>query len=363
MLNHHTYPTDPIRNKKTNAFDTSMASPSRQYDFAVRVSQGYIVTVAEFGRSRHKVWTLRLTPSLGALRWLWPVFKCMMMMSAFITYSSLVPLIEGLCSSNPWVFEYSGVRWDQTDDRGINPRSYQLTHAYTWGQVCVLGCQYLQTLWVLCSASGSHTRAWFSRNGFGHIWGGVLRHISTSLAITEWGLGVYSRCMTSCALVRLFRAGRSLGWGAGTLSWWSVSSNCRNVTSLMSTQACNATSRRIHDGENKACGHRASAGVLGNAPGWTSPHPPPARKYSSFRRPRSQRLGMAVHGPNKSTRRQRHHVLACSRQRRATPLSGRPPACFSCHHVPPFSCLVVTGAWKQNSKQRRRVDVSYDLSM
>jgi len=32
------------------------------------------------------------------------------------------------------------------------------------------------------------------------------------------------------------------------------------------------------------------AGVLGNAPGWTIPHPSPARKNSSFRRPRSQRL-------------------------------------------------------------------------
>ena len=33
MLNHHTHPTDPIRYKKTNAFDTSMASPSRQHNF------------------------------------------------------------------------------------------------------------------------------------------------------------------------------------------------------------------------------------------------------------------------------------------------------------------------------------------
>jgi len=27
----------------------------------------------------------------------------------------------------------------------------------------------------------------FSRHGFGHSWGGLLWHISTSLAITEWG--------------------------------------------------------------------------------------------------------------------------------------------------------------------------------
>ena len=55
MLNHHTHPTDPIRDTKTNAFDTSMASPSRQHNFAVRVSHRYIVTAAEFGRSRQNL--------------------------------------------------------------------------------------------------------------------------------------------------------------------------------------------------------------------------------------------------------------------------------------------------------------------
>ena len=84
MLNHHTHPTNPIRDKKTNAFDTSMASPSRQRNFTVRVSHRCIVTVAEFrrfpqrrkwnplwfsefGRSHHRVWAL--PPSLGALSW------------------------------------------------------------------------------------------------------------------------------------------------------------------------------------------------------------------------------------------------------------------------------------------------------
>jgi len=31
MRNHHTHPTYPIQDKKTNAFDTSMASPARQH--------------------------------------------------------------------------------------------------------------------------------------------------------------------------------------------------------------------------------------------------------------------------------------------------------------------------------------------
>jgi len=44
-----------------------------------------------------------------------------MMMIAFVTFnSSLAPLIEGLCSSNPWEFEFSGFRWNRTDDLGIS---------------------------------------------------------------------------------------------------------------------------------------------------------------------------------------------------------------------------------------------------
>jgi len=54
------YPPDnPIRDTKTNAFDTSMASPSRQHNFTVRVSHRCTITAAECGRSRHR-------PSLGA---------------------------------------------------------------------------------------------------------------------------------------------------------------------------------------------------------------------------------------------------------------------------------------------------------
>ena len=47
----------------------------------------------------------------------------LMMMIAFITFnSSLVPLIEDLCSSNPREFEFWGFRrnHDRTDDLGIN---------------------------------------------------------------------------------------------------------------------------------------------------------------------------------------------------------------------------------------------------
>ena len=48
----------------------------------------------------------------------------MMIMIAFITFkSSLLPLIEGLCSSNPCEFELSGFRRNRTDDLAINSPS------------------------------------------------------------------------------------------------------------------------------------------------------------------------------------------------------------------------------------------------
>ena len=47
-----------------------------------------------------------------------------MMMIAFITFkSSLVPLFEGLWSSNSWEFEVSGFRRNRTDDLGIDSPS------------------------------------------------------------------------------------------------------------------------------------------------------------------------------------------------------------------------------------------------
>ena len=44
-----------------------------------------------------------------------------MMMFAFINFNScLVLLIEGLCSSNPWEFEFSGFRRIRNDDLESN---------------------------------------------------------------------------------------------------------------------------------------------------------------------------------------------------------------------------------------------------
>ena len=55
-------------------------------------------------------------------------FNLMMMMIAFISFkSSLVPLIEGLCSSNPCEFEFSDFRRNRTDDIRINSPSLRPT--------------------------------------------------------------------------------------------------------------------------------------------------------------------------------------------------------------------------------------------
>jgi len=57
---------------------------------------------------------------------------------AFITFnSSLVPLIEGLCSSNPWEFEFLEFIRNRTDDLGINSLSLWPTEPRLqcmWGQ-------------------------------------------------------------------------------------------------------------------------------------------------------------------------------------------------------------------------------------
>jgi len=50
-----------------------------------------------------------------------------MMMIVFITFSSsLVPLIKGLYSSNPWDFEFSGFRRNRIDNLGIQVSSPSL---------------------------------------------------------------------------------------------------------------------------------------------------------------------------------------------------------------------------------------------
>ena len=57
------------------------------------------------------------------------------MMSAFITFNSnLVPLIEGLCRSNPWEFDFSGFRQNRTDDLGMNSSLLWRTEPHLHGR-------------------------------------------------------------------------------------------------------------------------------------------------------------------------------------------------------------------------------------
>jgi len=74
MLNHNTHPADPIWDKKTNAFDTSMASPSRQHNFTVRVSldtSSLLQSLGAAARDRDKstevfrFWALPMYSTLG----------------------------------------------------------------------------------------------------------------------------------------------------------------------------------------------------------------------------------------------------------------------------------------------------------
>ena len=86
---------------------------------------------------------------------------CMMMMTiAFITYnSSLVPLIEVLCSSNPCECEFSVLnRIELTIKRLIVPYSDQLSHACTWGHhMCVCVRAYVYVCVSLSWCSGFQT--------------------------------------------------------------------------------------------------------------------------------------------------------------------------------------------------------------
>ena len=94
-----------------------------------------------------------------------------MIMIAFITFnSSLVPLFEGLWSSNPWEFELSGFRRNWIDDLGIDSPSLWPTEPRLHVRSCcvrnLMCCAKLDNIWiemyfsdVSCSISAK-IRAW-----------------------------------------------------------------------------------------------------------------------------------------------------------------------------------------------------------
>jgi len=94
-------------------------------------------------------------------------------------------------------------------------------------------------------------------------------------------------------------------------------------------------SRRIHDGKSKACGHRAGAGVLGNAPGWTSPHPPLALETCHFGGHICSALAWPWMARTKAHASQ--GIMCWPNPDTATPLLGRPPARSLLHHPTIFA--------------------------
>ena len=67
-----------------------------------------------------------------------------MMMIAFITFkSSLVPVFEGLWSSNSWEFELSGFRRNRTDDLGIDSPSLWPTEPRLHVRINIYICTYV----------------------------------------------------------------------------------------------------------------------------------------------------------------------------------------------------------------------------
>ena len=71
------------------------------------------------------------------------------MVIAFITFnSSLVPLFEGLWSSNPWAFELSGFRRNWTDDLGFVSPSLWPTEP----RLHVRSSLHLSHFWEECDA-------------------------------------------------------------------------------------------------------------------------------------------------------------------------------------------------------------------
>ena len=120
-----------------------------------------------------------------------------MMMIAFITFkSSLVPLFEGLWSSNSWEFEVSGFRRNRTDDLGIDSPSLWPTEprAHVRSKNSLASCQRCRhsvesraltcsfkhgdlIAWSLLSWHPTHTYLW-GRLCFVHHWNGVVRFVS-----------------------------------------------------------------------------------------------------------------------------------------------------------------------------------------
>ena len=113
-----------------------------------------------------------------------------MMMIAFITFkSSLVPLFEGLWSSNSWEFELSGFRRNRTDDLGIDSHSNlgQSRLCAHYSTLKVVANSFIYVWNKACSCS------WYIFDTFIHIFVYVYK-----LHMCMYMLGGRMRSWTNC---------------------------------------------------------------------------------------------------------------------------------------------------------------------
>jgi len=95
----------------------------------------------------------------------WGENRLVMMMIAFITFNSLVPLFEGLWSWNPWEFKLSGFRRNRNDDRDPGIDSFSL-----WPTESRLHVRYKKTFFQTTMTHVINFFASFPRGKTGTRW-------------------------------------------------------------------------------------------------------------------------------------------------------------------------------------------------
>ena len=87
------------------------------------------------------------------------------MMIAFITFkSSLIPLFEGLWSSNSWEFELSGFRRNRTDDLGIDSPSLWPTEPRLHVRFLIHELIHQLIHWLINALKEEDSELWFVEN-------------------------------------------------------------------------------------------------------------------------------------------------------------------------------------------------------
>jgi len=146
-------------------------------------------------------------------------------MIAFITFkSSLVPLFEGLWSSNSWEFELSGFRRNRTDDLGIDsPTKHQVLSNNIWVFGYIFG---IDCVWSLQIHIFNHDFIAANISRFCSILGifGSFAAFSVFLLPSFWGTWWHQKTKDSsrnhCGLVAMaFRGVHQRSEGGRSNEW------------------------------------------------------------------------------------------------------------------------------------------------